>query len=176
MKVGNYSPGSQPTSLPYPHPPGMSCFPRSSLLSWLCLVQGWAFHRCLVHPCSLAEDKADPRSHLCIGSVWSLLCKAPMEEMRAPWGRRQAPEMKDAVSEGDRAKAETANQAHTCERVGLLCPNKVLVAHLRHSLLSITATCHGVSGKQQCLEVRTGVSCHPGDHFSGTDGKDALDF
>lgn len=116
---------------------------------------------------------ADSGAISCIGSVWSLLCKASMEEMRALWGRRQAPEMKDAVSEGDRAKAETTNQARTCERVGLLCPNKVLVAHLRHSLLSITATCHGVSGKQQCLEVRTGVSCHPGEHFAGTDGKDA---
>ena len=38
--------------------------------------------------------------------------------------------MKDAVSEGGRAKAETANRAITCEGVGLLCSTQVPEAHL----------------------------------------------
>ena len=176
VKVRSYSPGSQPTSLPYPQHPRMSSLPRSSLFSWLCLVQGWAFHGCLISPCS-SEDKADPRSLLCIGSSGPYFVKLPWRKWEPLTSGAEVRPQKWRMQclKGTELRLRWLIQpVHVQE--GLLCPNQVLVAHLRHSLLPITATCHGVSGKQLCLEVRTGVSCLPGDHFAGPDGKDALDF
>ena len=177
VKVRSYSPGSQPTSLPYPQHPRMSSLPRSSLFSWLRLVQDWAFHGCLISPCS-SEDKADPtRSLLYTGSSGPYFVKLPRKKWEPLTSGAEVWPQKWRMQclKGTELRLRWLIQpVHVKE--GLLCPNQVLVAHLRHSLLPIIATCHGVSGKQLCLEVRTGVSCHPGDHFAGPDGKDALDF